>query len=272
MDISIQLSGGQYLRGFINSPGDDMKAIILLVHGLGEQVGRYTNWMKMFSSRKIGMIALDLPGHGKSDGKRGHIKSYAVTSEMLDILISQYKKTFPGVPLFIYGHSLGGGIVLEYLLKRKPAVKGAIITSPWLRLAFEPAPGKVKLASMMKSILPSLTQPSGLVVDHISHDQAVVEAYRKDPLVHDKISVSLFHSAVSAATFSLANASSLNVPALLLHGSDDMITSPAGTKAFASASKLAEFVAWEGGFHELHNETFNGQVFETICNWINKHI
>ena len=143
------------------------------------------------------------------------------------------------------------------------------MTSPWLRLSFEPPKSKVFLASLMKHLMPGLIQPSGLNVNHISHDMNVVEKYKSDPLVHDKISVALFDGAMTSAKYSLTHASELKVHTLLLHGSDDMITSPAGSKEFAGKTNLVEFKIWDGGFHELHNEPFKEEVFKYILNWIN---
>ena len=122
----------------------------------------------------------------------------------------------------------------------------------------------------MKNIVPGLVQPSGLNVTHISHDPAVVEKYRTDPLVHDKISVSLFDSAMTAAAYSLGHASDLKVPTLLVHGSDDQITSPGGSREFASKTDKVELRIWEGGYHELHNEPFRDDVFRCIIDWIKK--
>jgi len=272
MEINIKLGNGQILRGIIKSPGDNVRAVIILVHGLGEHVKRYTHWIDMFAAKGIGFLGVDLPGHGQSDGKRGNIRNYSITNEMLDIMISEYKKTFPGIPVFLYGHSLGGGIVLEFILRRKPEITGAIITSPWLRLSMEPNRTRLLLARTLKNLFPSLIQPSGLIVSHISHDKVVVDNYISDPLVHDKISVSLFHSAVSAAGYSLNNAGDLKVPVLLVHGSDDLITSPEGSREFASKTKMAEFKLWDGGYHELHNEPFKDEVFSYIVKWIEKQI
>ncbi|MBA4321911.1 MAG: lysophospholipase, partial [Odoribacter sp.] len=206
------------------------------------------------------------------DGARGKLNSYILAEEMLDFLITEYKKTFPGVPVFIYGHSLGGGIALQYILRKNPKIKGAVITSPWLRLSFEPGKTKLILASVMKSLLPSLIQPSGLVVSHISHDQNVVADYISDPLNHDKISVGLFHSAVTAGKYSLNHAKDLKIPLLLVHGSDDQITSPRGSAEFASKTEMAELKIWEGGYHELHNEPFNDEVFTFIVKWMEKRL
>jgi alpha-beta hydrolase superfamily lysophospholipase len=270
MDFNIKLSNGQVLRGMIQSPGENTKAVILLVHGLGEHIQRYIYWADLFKKEGIGFAGVDLPGHGRSEGRRGNIKSYVLLDNMIDILLNSCKKTFPGIPVYIYGHSLGGTIVLDYLLRKNPKVKGAIITAPWLRLSFEPPRIKLILASVMKNILPGLIQPSGLNANHLSHDETVVEKYRTDPLVHRKISVSLFHGSITAAKYSLAHASELKVPTLILHGSDDKILSPEGSREFAGKTSLADLKIWDGGYHELHNEPFKNEVFAYIINWINQ--
>lgn len=272
MDFNIKLSNGQVLRGMIQSPGENTKAVIILVHGLGEHIQRYIYWADLFKKEGIGFAGVDLPGHGRSEGRRGNIISYALLEEMIDILLNSCKKTFPGIPVYIYGHSLGGTIVLDYLLRKNPKVKGAIITAPWLRLSFEPPRIKLILASVMKNILPGLIQPSGLNANHISHDETVVEKYRTDPLVHGKISVSLFHGSMTAAKYSLEHASELKVPTLILHGSDDKILSPEGSREFAGKTSLADLKIWDGGYHELHNEPFKNEVFAYIINWINRKL
>jgi alpha-beta hydrolase superfamily lysophospholipase len=124
----------------------------------------------------------------------------------------------------------------------------------------------------MKNILPGLIQPSGLNVRHISHDDNVVAAYSADPLVHGKISVSLFDGAMKAAKYSLDHASELKIPTLIIHGSDDLITSPEGSREFAGKTDMAELKIWEGGYHELHNEVFRDELFTYIMNWINKSL
>jgi alpha-beta hydrolase superfamily lysophospholipase len=270
MDFNLKLKSGLLLKGMIHSPGEDAKAVVIMVHGLGEHIQRYSYWAELFKKEGIGFAGLDLPGHGRSGGRRGYIKSYSQTDEMMDILIKTCSKTFPGIPLFLYGHSLGGGIVLDYLIRKNPKIKGAIVTSPWLRLSFEPPKIKVTMANIMRYILPGLIQPSGLNVNHLSHDQSVIDRYKSDPLVHDKISVSLFQGAMHAAEQSLVNASGLKVKTLLVHGSEDLICSPKGSSEFASKNVNVELKIWEGGFHELHNEPFKDDVFKYIMSWISK--
>lgn len=272
MDFNIRLSNGQILNGAIKSPGEDLRAMVILVHGLGEHLRRYDLWADLFNNEKIGFAGVDLPGHGRSDGKRGHIKSSALIDEMADIILDECRKTFPGIPLFLYGHSLGGGLVLNYLITRKPKIKGAIVTSPWLKLSFEPGRFKIKLARLLGKILPAIVIPSGLVVDHLSHNSEVVEKYKADPYTHGKISLSLFSLAMNAASNALRNASDIKIPLLLMHGNDDLICSSEGSCEFASKAKTAELIIWEGGYHELHNEAFGNEVFDRILAWMNERL
>jgi alpha-beta hydrolase superfamily lysophospholipase len=254
----------------IQSPGDNLKSVIVLVHGIGEHIHRYDHWATLFNKEGIGFVGVDLPGHGLSEGRRGYIKNYSQVGEMIDILLTTCQKTFPGIPIYLYGHSLGGGIVLDYILHKNPKVKGVIVSGPLLRLGFEPPKFKLILASVMKNILPGLLQPTGLNPNHISHDEAVVEKYISDPLVHGKISVSLFHASMTAAKYSLSHASELKIPTLVMHGGDDLLTSPEGSREFTGKTSMAELKIWDGGYHELHNEPFKEEVFKYIMNWINK--
>jgi acylglycerol lipase len=270
MDFNIKLRNGQVLKGMIQSPGDNTLGVIIFVHGVGEHIQRYNHWADLFKKVGFGFTGVDLPGHGRSDGRRGNIKSYSLLEEMIDILLKTTNRTFPGIPVYIYGHSLGGGVVIDYLLRRSPKIKGAIVTSPWLKLSFEPSKIKLVMAGGMNYLLPGLILPSGLNVSHLSNDSSIVEKYENDPLVHDKISISLLNSAMSAAKYSLEHASELKVRTLLMHGSDDMICSPEGSREFAAKTDKAELKIWEGGYHELQNEPFKDEVFKYIIDWINR--
>jgi alpha-beta hydrolase superfamily lysophospholipase len=137
-------------------------------------------------------------------------------------------------------------------------------------LSFEPARIKVLMAHFLNRILPGLVQPSGLNTNYLSHDPSIVDLYNTDPLVHDKISVSLFASTMKSAGHALSHAGDLKIPLLLIHGSDDKICSPEGSREFALKTDMAELKIWDGGFHELHNEPFRAEVFDYIINWINK--
>ena len=268
MDFYIRLDNGMKLKGVIISPGEKIRAIIVLIHGFGEHIGRYQEWANLFLDREIGFVGIDLPGHGHSPGRRGFIKSYDIISEIIDILVSTVSRTFPAVPLYLYGHSMGATFALRYLIKKNPRLSGAIITSPWLKLAFQPPKIKIVLAKALNYVLPWLVQPSGLKAKHISHDTEIVEQYKNDPLGFGKISVRLFNIAMQSADYVVKNTGELKIRTLLLHGGDDKITSIEASKEFAAGNNKTKFIEVEGGYHELHNEAFKHQVFEKIIDWI----
>ena len=244
------------------------KAVILLVHGFGEHAGRYGDWAAKFNEKGVSMRAFDLPGHGLSEGRRGVMPPFDVLYDTIDTILKDIAAELPGVPQFIYGHSLGGGIVLDYLIRRKPHLAGAIATSPWIRLAYEPPKFKQIIASVASKIVPGLTQPSGLKTEDLSRDPLVVESYRKDPLVHGIISAGIFGSITSAAKEILSRASEITLPLLLVHGRNDLITSAAATMEVAAAAPGATLKLWDGGYHELHNDLLREDHFEFIIEWI----
>lgn len=246
----------------------ESRAAILLVHGLGEHAGRYADWAGRFSERGVVLQAFDLPGHGRSEGRWGVVPSPEKVYDTIDSILQEMKEAYPGLPLFLYGHSLGGGIVLNYLIRRKPALTGAIVTSPWVILAEAPAAIKMLLANMAGSLMPGMTQPSGLKTEYLSRDPEVVRAYRNDPLVHGLISAGLYRWMTTAAEETMTRASEINVPLLLAHGRDDMITSPSGSVRVAGSAPKATLKLWDGGYHELHNDPLKEEHFDFITEWM----
>ncbi|HNX65741.1 MAG TPA: lysophospholipase [Bacteroidales bacterium] len=244
------------------------ESVILLVHGLGEHAGRYADWATLFNESGVEIRSFDLPGHGLSGGRRGVMPPFDTIYDLIDEFLSVINVERPGTPVFIYGHSLGGCIVLDYLIKRKPSVRGAIVTSPWIRLTA--APSKIKVASvkLLRHILPDLTSSSGLNSGHLSHNEAVCKEYANDPLVHDRISLRLFTEAENAAADIIKNAHTIELPLLIIHGRGDLITSPAGSVEVASSAPSALLKLWDDGYHELHNEPIREDHFSLIREWI----
>jgi alpha-beta hydrolase superfamily lysophospholipase len=243
------------------------RATVCLLHGLGEHVGRYDHVGRALTDAGLTLVGADLRGHGRTPGPRGHVPSYARLLDDLDLLISQAE---PAQPLFLYGHSMGGNIVLQYGLTRGGLVRGVIATGPWLRLRFPTPPLQQWMARMMPYILPGLTVASGLKVDGLSRDPAVVRAYVQDPLVHDRVSAMLGSSMLKAGKDALARASDFRLPVLLMHGADDPLTDPAATEAFyqAAASPDKTFRLWTGLRHEIHNEPEQADVLKVMVDWL----
>jgi len=244
------------------------ESVILLVHGLGEHAGRYADWAARFNESGIEIRSFDLPGHGLSDGKRGVMPPLDSIYDLIDKFLCVIRTERPGIPVFIYGHSLGGCIVLDYLIKHKPSVRGAIVTSPWITLTAAPSKIKVATVKILRHILPDLTSSSGLNSGYLSHNEDVCKEYANDPLVHDRISLRLFTEAESAAADIIKNAHTIELPLLVVHGRGDLITSPAGSVEVASLAPSALLKLWDDGYHELHNEPIKDDHFSLIREWI----
>ena len=267
---------GMKLSGYLWEPKEKAKAVINLVHGFGEYSERYDHWAMRFTEKRFIVHAIDYRGHGKSDGRRGHIREFEDFLKDVDVLINESKKLYPGLPQFIYGHSLGGNIVTNYILKRENTFNGAIISSPWFSLSFDPSALMLVLARVMNRVYPRFTQNSNLEVKALSHDKEIVDAYIADPLVHEKISARMFSEIFNAGRWVLGNTEKINIPALIQHGNDDNITSFKASKEFAEkAKKLNKDVTykeWPGLYHELHNELEKDVIFEFVVNWIEKKL
>lgn len=268
MDIKIKAEHTDELHG-LHMPVSNARGCIVMVHGLGDHIARYMGVAEFFNDHEYSFIGLDLPGHGKSPGQRGHIKDFDQYNEIISAMAKFCRDKEGDLPLILYGHSLGGAIALKYLLENNNMEKG-IISSPWIKLGFEPPKLKIVLASVVGNIFPSLSQPSGLNPEDISSDRRVVKEYRSDPLIHSMISVNLFNAATANARRLLNCRDELQVPVLIMHGGKDRISSPEGPAIFAENNKMAELKIWESGYHELHNETFKSEVLNYIINWLEK--
>jgi len=261
------------LFGQVWQPVEPPKAVIALVHGMGEHSGRYRKFAEFFTEHGIAVISYDQRGHGKSEGKKGHIVHYNQLLDGIDELTERARIQFKAIPVILYGHSMGGNLVLNYALKKPGSVKAVIATGPWLRLAFEPPPLKLRLAKLMRNLHPGFTQSSNLDTTHLSLDKAIVQAYQKDKLVHDKISASFFMNLYNAGYYALQHANELKLPTLLMHGGDDKITSSDATVEFAKKSSLvSEVKVWDKLYHEIHNEPERLEVLEFAYNWIMRQL
>lgn len=249
------------------------RAVVCLVHGLGEHTSRYAHVAEAFGKEGYILFGYDLRGHGRSGGARGHINSIEDLMNDIDLLLEQARTRYPGLPLLIYGHSLGGIQVLYHGLTHKPAVKGVIATSSGLHTALEKQSVKVLMAKILGSIMPTGAIASGLSPEAISRDAAVVAAYRNDPLVHDKISFGFGKILLGVTKWTLEHAGELSLPLLLLHGKEDAIAFPSSSEEVAAALKgRSTLILWDGAYHELHNEPEKAEVFKTMIMWMDARL
>lgn len=254
-------------------PEKTSKAVIILIHGLGEHGGRYGgDFAKFYTDAGLAIIAPDLPGHGKTAGIRGHIPDTSQFLDYVDHFIRKANDTFPDKPVFIYGHSMGGEIVLWYTLARAPKVAGVIVTSPSIGTKDPVSPVKKSLAKLMNSLMPTFTMDNGLDVNQLSHDKKVVQAYVSDPLVHKLISARLAMMILSQGDWILSHAPENKNEMLVMIGSDEGIVNKGAVDQFCRITPHVEYKIWPNLFHEIHNEPQKDEVFQYTLDWINKHI
>ena len=246
-------------------------AVIGLVHGLGEHCGRYWRVATRLTEAGYAVSSFDLRGHGHSGGRRGDTR-FAQAFADIDRLLADAADRFPERPRFLYGHSLGGLLVLAYTLDRRPDIAGVVASGPALHTALREQKAKVLLVRMLGPVLPRVGLPSGLDDGLISRDPGVVSAYRADPLVHDRATLGFGLDAIRAADATLAAAARFSVPLLLLHGGADRLTYPTGSRAFAAAVDpgLCTLTVYDGLFHELHNEPERARVLDDVVAWLDR--
>jgi acylglycerol lipase len=252
------------------------KAIICVVHGYGGHGGRYAHVAQRLCNMGFGVVAMDSFGHGKTTGPRGFAPSYEASLDSIQIFLDETEKLFPSSKKFIWGHSMGAGIVANYVLRRQPQIAGAVFGSPLFKMTFHPSLIKMFLARLMNKINPAYTQNANLEAMAISRDREVVKSFIEDPLVHGRISARTYIDARRAGIWALHNADKLNIPCLLIHGTADRLTSFEASKEFASkaSGEFLTFKLWNGFFHELHNEPEpdRTEVLNYITNWLEKQL
>jgi alpha-beta hydrolase superfamily lysophospholipase len=268
-DTQLATADGLKLYAWFRQPAGRPKGVIAHVHGMGEHSRRYDHLTAYWEDHGYAAAGFDLRGHGRSEGPRGHTPTYDLLMDDIAIFLGRVAEVHPGLPVTLYGHSMGGNLVLNYAIRRRPTLARVVASAPYLRLAFEPPAWKVRMAMWLKGVAPALSQRTGLDVRALSRDAAVISRYQADPLVHEQITTSFFAHVHPAGEAIIGRAAELTMPALVMHGSADRITSPAGSEAFVAASAgKASLKIWDGGFHEIHNEPHWPELAAFVVAWI----
>ena len=245
------------------------KVVVVLVHGMGEHINRYADFViPKLLENNIAVVGFDHFGHGRSEGKRGHCPNYNALLNMVTFVIKKAENNYPNLPIYLYGHSMGGNLVTNYVLKKEHNLKGVIATSPFLRLAFNPPKWKMTIGKLLLKIAPSTALPSELEVDAISRDKKEVKRYAEDDLVHDKISPMYSFPVIDNGEWAIKNATKLKTPMLVLHGTGDRIIDYKASEEFCNNTNMATLKLFEDGYHELHHDLCKEEFMETILTWL----
>jgi alpha-beta hydrolase superfamily lysophospholipase len=260
------------------TPEGNPRAVINLVHGLGEHSGRYTRWGGLFSDAGYALVVMDLLGHGQSGGKRGHMESYRFILDQVGLMLDKSAENFPGIPLILYGHSMGGNIAMNYVISKagsQPSdnqLTALIASSPWLRLVKTVTNIEKVFSTVSNMLLPGLTIKTGRIgAELLSNDPEHWEDLRNDPMAHRKVTVRCAYEVMKHGELAIREAGRISIPFLLMHGNADEITSYRATEeAVSSVGHNGQFKIWEGFRHELHNALEHEEVFKYITGWINE--
>jgi alpha-beta hydrolase superfamily lysophospholipase len=240
-----------------------------VAHGLGEHAGRYKAFAAAMAARGMGTFALDLRGHGQSDGQRGHVDAWSQWTDDISVFVGEVERQVEGevVPL---GHSFGGAAMLSTVIAGKLAgSKRFIVSSPALKVKVVVPGWKVKLGEMTSRAIPRLALSNEVDAGALSRIPEVVDAYRTDPLVHSKISSRLFTEWRAATQDVLAHAAEIKQPFLILAGTDDKLIDPAGSAELHKRSpQTSELHLLPGRYHEPFNDIGSDEVFDIIDKWL----
>ncbi|NOZ92965.1 MAG: alpha/beta hydrolase [Dictyoglomi bacterium] len=241
---------------------------VLIIHGLGEHAGRYKSLVKALNDNGIDVYSFDLPGHGKSPGKRGHIASF---DALLDY-IGRYLDKIGGTR-FVLGHSLGGLIALRAAQEHEEKITGVIASSPAIYIK-PVSPLLQKLAMILDKFLPTVTLSNQIDASALSRRKEEVEAYVKDPLVHDRISARLYGEMVRHIDILWKQAPNSNAPLLLQVGTEDKVVPPVRADELIETWKgPSTYKAYEGAFHELYEDPYIGtQAIADVVDFIRESV
>ena len=269
----IKSKDGSNLMYYSWLPNKKINVAIGIIHGLGEHSNRYDDFAEYFCKKGFGVYSIDLRGHGKSEGKRGHINNFKKLIDDSEEMFINIRKENLNVPMVMFGHSLGGCIALNYLCENQSKeIDLAIISSPWLRTVLEPPKFILYIQKILVGLFPSFTLNNRLDPYHLSKNTNKVKKYIKDPLVHNRISLKMF-SEVNKAIDKIENESEkINIPVLLVHGKKDNIISYKGTEKVSKKINNSKLTLYEGLYHEPHNDLEKNEILADYTSFIKNNI
>ncbi len=246
-------------------PATDPVATVIIVHGIGEHSGRYVHVGRHFAEAGFRTIALDLRGHGRSPGRRVFVQRYAELASDVEAVV----KHFSGDPSFLFGHSLGGQIVLWTVQHFQLKLAGLIVSAPWLSLVRAPPRWQVFVARKLNGLIPGFRFPTGIRTEALSRDQAHLDSLEDLDLLHKFTTVRLYFEAANAA-LEILRTPLIEFPVLFAFGEVDEVTSREAVEEYLTRLRAPSktLKVYSGLGHELHNETERRQVLADYVEWM----
>jgi len=255
-------------------PENEPKAALLIVHGLAEHSGRYTNVVNHFVPLGYAVYGIDHLGHGKSDGERVYVKRFDDYTNTLKVYFDMIREWQPDKPIFLVGHSMGGLIGAVYLLDHQAELAGAVLSGPAVKIPKHVTPAMLFVGKMLSALIPKFgLLPLDAV--GVSRDPAVVQAYVSDPLVHrGKATARLAAEMLKAMQTVSGQAARITLPIMIVQGSADRLVNPAGARMLydAVSSVDKEIRIYDGFYHEVFNEPEHDRVLRDVEIWLEAHL
>lgn len=253
-------------------PEGDPTGVLLLAHGLGEHSGRYLTVVDTLVPDGWAVYGVDHRGHGRSGGPRAHVERYDDWLEDFDRFRREVVARHPGLPVFLLGHSMGGQLALAYALDHQDDLAGLVLSAPALANTSLPRPLRRVFLAVAR-LAPTL-RPRVLDLDKISKDPDVVAAYHADPHVHHgNATLGLARALFLQFAVLPERARELRLPLLLMHGSEDVLTDPAGSRLLAgTCGSPDQTVRWyDGLWHEIFHEPERDRPLTDLREWLAAH-
>lgn len=270
--FTVRGAGGVELFAQCWLPPSSPRGLVVLVHGFGEHSDRYRHLVAALLKGGYAVYGFDHRGHGRSPGKRGHTDRFSDFIEDVQQVVLRSKADYPDLPLFLFGHSVGGLVALQYALLHPQGLAGVIASAPLLAKP-NISPLVLTVAGLLSRLIPTFALDTRLDPSTISRDPAEVQRYKSDPLVHSKTSARAGAEGMAALEWVQAHAGELRVPLLLYHGAGDRLVPIEGSRSFFANAGSADktFHELPGAFHESHNDLEREALFQIIVAWLDKH-
>lgn len=246
------------------------RGTVLIVHGLGEHSGRYHHVAQRLHGAGWAALGYDHRGHGLSPGPRGGLRrADDLLTDLATVLDAA--QALDAQPIVLLGHSMGGLVAARFVVARIRPVAGLVLSSPALDAGLSGF--NLALLRLMQALAPGLPLPNGLDAGFISHDPAVVQAYRDDPLVHGKVTARLVRFIVDAGVATREQAADWTVPTLLMWAGADRLVNPQGSAEFAAHAPpdMVSAHCFAQHYHELFNEVEREPVLALLAQWLDEH-
>lgn len=258
----------------LHLPEGAPRAVLVVVHGMGEHIGRYAPMIEGLAAAGLAAFAYDQRGHGQSAGGRGHIDSWEDYRGDMKAALRQVEARLPGLPVIFYGHSMGALVILDYLLEEPDSARGAILSGVPIEPVGVGTPAQIAMAKILSRLWPTfLIKVKPGFSSKLSQDPQVVRDYDTDPLVFHAVTARWGAESLKTVERIKAKPQAIQLPVLILHGDCDPVNTPQGARAYFEqiVSPDKRLVIYPGCLHEPHNEQFlRERVVKDMIGWVDE--